>query len=55
MTELWSEPATQSHLQKRLTPTVALVKKGRVQGLRETLLQRRMAARVGCKLNQTEN
>jgi hypothetical protein len=40
MTELWSEPATQSHLQKRLTPTVALVKKGRVQGLRETLLQR---------------
>jgi hypothetical protein len=40
VTELWTEPATQSHLQQHLTPTVALLKKGRVQGLRETLLQR---------------
>jgi hypothetical protein len=40
MNELWLEPGTRSHLQQRLTPTVALLKKGRAQGLRETLLQR---------------
>jgi hypothetical protein len=40
MTELWNEPTTQAHLQQRLTPTVALLKKGRVPALRETLLQR---------------
>jgi hypothetical protein len=39
MTALCDDPASQSHLQKRLTPTVALLKKGRVQALRETLLQ----------------
>jgi hypothetical protein len=40
MTELWNEPATKSHLQQRLTPTVALLKKGRLHALRETLLER---------------
>jgi hypothetical protein len=40
MNELWNEPGTQSYLQQHLTPTVALLKKGRVQTLRETLLQR---------------
>jgi len=37
---VWAEPAIQSYLQKRLTPTVALVKKGRAQALRDALLQR---------------
>jgi hypothetical protein len=40
MTDLWNEPTAKSHLQQRLTPTVALLKKGRVHALREALLQR---------------
>ncbi len=40
MAELWNEPAIQPYLQQHLTPTVALLRKGRVQALRETLLQR---------------
>jgi hypothetical protein len=39
MTELWSDPAAQPHLQRRVTPTVALLRKGRVASLREILLQ----------------
>jgi hypothetical protein len=39
LNELWTEPAIQSYLQQRLTPTVALLKKGRAQGLRDALLQ----------------
>jgi hypothetical protein len=40
LNELWDEPTIQSYLQQRLTPTVALVKRGRVQALRDALLQR---------------
>ena len=40
LNELWDEPPIRSCLQKRLTPTVALLKRGCAHPLRETLLQR---------------
>lgn len=39
---LWNDPKVQTHLERRLTPTVAVVKKGRVAALRELLLQHGM-------------
>nr|MBC7245006.1 helicase-associated domain-containing protein [Chloroflexota bacterium] len=39
---LWNDSAVQTHLERRLTPTVALVKRGRAVALRELLLQRGM-------------
>jgi hypothetical protein len=39
---LWNDNAIQMHLQRRLTPTVALLKKRRLSALRPALLQRDM-------------
>lgn len=39
---LWNDPTAQAHLERRLTPTVALVKRGHMKALRELLLQRGM-------------
>ncbi|MGC8786577.1 MAG: helicase-associated domain-containing protein [Anaerolineae bacterium] len=39
---LWNDPAVKTHLERKLTPTVAMVKRGRVAVLRELLLQREM-------------
>lgn len=38
--ELWNDPQIRSYMQRRLTPTVALLKRACVPALRETLLQR---------------
>jgi len=40
--QLWDDAALQMHLKRRLSPTVALVRGGRVTALQEALLQREM-------------
>ena len=50
---LWDDAALHTHLERRLTPTVAMVKKGRLAALQEALLRQDLlpvssSARAGC-------
>jgi len=46
---LWDDSAVRAHLERKLTPTVAMVKRGRVTALRELLLQRKMLPALSTK------